>query len=396
MNFNSIITRVTLIFLVAFLFLLGLFSFFLKYEEKEREEKAISHHKSITMFLHRVKMPESKVIAYLEKTDFTEIENPKEVMNFGKEIFRERGFDTFEYKNELYLLFKTPFFRTLFKDNQKYEKNYFSYVFLFVSFAFLILLYMWLLKSLSPLKKLKDDISKFSKGDLSINCKSHKKDEIADVSNEFDNAVKKIKLLLESRQLFLRTVMHELKTPIAKGRIVSELVKEEKQKNRMINIFESLDFLINDFAKIEQIISRNYKLEKKEILFSDILDNSMFMLMLEKKEQVSKKLDKKKKIKVDFDLMSLVFKNLLDNALKYSSDKKVLVLQNNKEIVFVSNGNKLEKDFEEYFEPFHNTVKSKSHGMGLGLYIVKSILDIHEFDFKYEFSNNQNFFKIIY
>ena len=89
--------------------------------------------------------------------------------------------------------------------------------------------FLWIIQSLRPLKNLKDQIQSFSNGNLEIDCKSDKKDEIADVANEFDTAVKKIALLLNSRQLFLRTVMHELKTPIAKGRIVSELIDDNKQ-----------------------------------------------------------------------------------------------------------------------------------------------------------------------
>ena len=57
-------------------------------------------------------------------------------------------------------------------------------------------------------------------------------DEIANVAIEFNNAVCKIRELIRSRQLFLRTIMHELKTPIGKGRIISEMVQDEMQKSR--------------------------------------------------------------------------------------------------------------------------------------------------------------------
>ena len=156
------------------------------------------------------------------------------------------------------------------------------------------------------MKNLKDQIQSFSNGNLEIDCKSDKKDEIADVANEFDTAVKKIALLLNSRQLFLRTVMHELKTPIAKGRIVSELIDANKQKDRMISIFDKLNFLINDFSNIEQIVSKNYKINKFPISIDKILEKSIDMMMLEnpqKKieiENISNIL-----IKVDLDLFAL-------------------------------------------------------------------------------------------
>ena len=245
------------------------------------------------------------------------------------------------------------------------------------------------------MKNLKNQIQSFSNGNLEIDCKSDKKDEIADVANEFDTAVKKIALLLNSRQLFLRTVMHELKTPIAKGRIVSELIDDNKQKDRMISIFDKLNFLINDFSNIEQIVSKNYKINKFPISIDKILKKSIDMMMLEnpqKKieiENISNIL-----IKVDLDLFALALKNLLDNGVKYSSDKKVKIIQKDNEILIISNGDKLQKPLEEYFKPYHNDTSNKNHGMGLGLYIVSEILNIHNMQLKYEHLENANIFKI--
>lgn len=397
MNFNSIITRITLFFLIAFLFLIALFFFLLKYEKNQKYEEVKNYHKNLTNYLHQIRLPRYELISYLETIDFKKIDNVEKILFSGKEIYSKRGFDTFVFGDKFYLHFKTPRFRILLEDKKDYENTYISYFIFSFGFVFLSFMYFWLLKSLRPLKKLKDDILKFSKGDLEISSKSSRKDEIAQVANEFDNSVKKIKLLLDSRQLFLRTVMHELKTPIAKGRIVSELITEEKQKNRMINIFEKLDFLINDFAKVEQVVSKNYSLEKRLYTVEDILSNSISLLMLEnEKKSILKNFDTSIKIEVDFDLLSLVFKNLIDNALKYSSDKKVEIQEEKNKLIFISKGNKLEKEFEDYFEPFHNSIESKNHGMGLGLYIVKSILDIHGFDFRYEFLNEENHFIIVY
>ena len=145
--------------------------------------------------------------------------------------------------------------------------------------------------------------------------------------------------------------MHELKTPIAKGRIVSELIDDNKQKDRMISIFDKLNFLINDFSNIEQIVSKNYKINKFPISIDKILEKSIDMMMLEnpqKKieiENISNIL-----IKVDLDLFALALKNLLDNGVKYSSDKKVKIIQKDNEILIISNGDKLQKPLEEYFK----------------------------------------------
>mgnify|MGYP003468652380 FL=1 len=163
----------------------------------------------------------------------------------------------------------------------------------------------------------------------------------------------------------------------------------------MISIFDKLNFLINDFSNIEQIVSKNYKINKFPISIDKILEKSIDMMMLEnpqKKieiENISNIL-----IKVDLDLFALALKNLLDNGVKYSSDKKVKIIQKDNEILIISNGDKLQKPLEEYFRPYHNDTSNKNHGMGLGLYIVSEILNIHNMQLKYEHLENANIFKI--
>lgn len=396
MNLNSIITRITLIFISAIILLVGVFYFYLNYEKEQKYMQVSAYYENLSNYLFINRKNKEEIINYFETLNFEIQENPDEVILEGDLLVAKRGFETIVFKNDFYFHVITPDFKILFKDLSKYKNSFISYIVFPIFLILLIVIYIWLLKSLYPLKELKNNIKKFSEGDLNIDCRSNKKDEIAQVSNEFDNSVKKIELLLESRQLFLRTIMHELKTPIAKGRIVSELVEDEKQKDRMITIFEKLDFLINDFGKVEEVISKNYNLKSHDYFVKEILDNSISMLILDKKDdKLDLQIDESSKMKVDFELMSMVFKNLIDNALKYSEDKKIKIVQKGKSIKFISKGEKLEKSFEEYFKPFHNTTKSKTHGMGLGLYIVKSILDMHEMDFKYKFKNGSNIFEIM-
>ena len=58
-----------------------------------------------------------------------------------------------------------------------------------------------------------------SNGNLLISTKTDGKDEISQVAKEFDIALKQLKELRDSRNLFLRNIMHEFKTRITKGRL---------------------------------------------------------------------------------------------------------------------------------------------------------------------------------
>ncbi len=255
----------------------------------------------------------------------------------------------------------------------------------------LLILYLWIVRSIKPLSELKEKIIRFSEGDLSIRCHSDKKDEIAEVANAFDKAVETIRNLLQSRQLLLRAIMHELKTPIAKGRLISEMINDSKRKKQFHAIFERLNLLIDEFAKVEQISSKNVRTNFHKYKASDILEGSIDLLMIdEPTKHIHIVIQKDFTLQGDFELLSLAIKNLIDNAIKYSKNRYADILIRQNEIQISNIGKALPYPIDEYFTPFH----SSEGGLGLGLYIVKSILDIHNMKLEYRYRNDSNIFTI--
>lgn len=396
MNFNSIITKIRFIFFISIFLFLALFLAYYNYEENQLNKQLNTNYIKITKHIHENRLAPEEIVRYLERLNFKLIERPEIIIENNNAISTGPGFEIIKHQDSFYLNIHTREFRILARDLDTYSLNYYGFVILFIIFIIFILSFLWIINSLKPLKKLKEEIKEFSTGNLDISCKSNNKDEIADLANEFDNAVKKISLLLNSRQLFLRTIMHELKTPIAKGRIVSELIDNEKQKDRMINIFNKLNLQINDFSRIEEIVSQNYSIHKYPLTINMIIDKAIDMMMLDNaKNEINSKISSNKNIEADLDLFSLAVKNLLDNGIKYSIDKKVEIEVNQDSILIISKGDKLQKPLNEYFKAYHNETKSKNHGMGLGLYIVHEILKMHNMNLDYEYKENQNFFKII-
>ena len=396
MKFNSIITNIRTGFIFTLVLLMLVFLAFLKYSHMEHIKQTSNHYATLQHHLKSNRLREHEIIEYLEPLNFKPVSNHRKILDNAEEKIGGRGFELVDYEDDFYLLIHTPHFRVLFKDLNTYEKNYYGHILFGVLFIAFIFMYLWTIKALEPLKALKEEIQRFAHGDLDINCRSNKKDEIAQLANEFDNAVKKIALLISSRQLFLRTVMHELKTPIAKGRIVSELIDDEKQKSRLIIIFEKLNYQINDFAKIEEIVSNNYTVNMYRCSLKSIIDKSFEMLMLDNKENINIQSNSDKTINADMELIALAIKNLIDNALKYSLDTKVSIVVGEDKIDFISIGEKLPKPLEKYYKPFHNDTKSKNHGMGLGIYIVHSILEMHDMKLEYTYQDKQNIFSIVY
>jgi two-component system OmpR family sensor kinase len=254
----------------------------------------------------------------------------------------------------------------------------------------IIFTYILIIRKIRPLKKLKQQIDKFAMGDFDTPKPYSGTDEISEVANAFYASANHIKKLNHSRQLFLRNIMHELKTPITKGRILAEMIHDDKKKQRLITVFERLETMINEFASIERITSGIDLTHIGTYRLIDIFDEAIDLAMADKnsiKFHISKDLN----LSVDFKLFSLAIKNMIDNAIKYSPDKNVTISVDENSIKFISLGKPLDKAFEYYLTPFTQG-SNKAKGLGLGLYIVDNIIKAHKINFTYRHKNDKNIF----
>ncbi len=396
MIITSLRSKIRVVFSITLILLGILFVSSIKYDRAIQEEHTVEHEKAITHYLYDYYLKHGKIDeAYLEAQNISLITDKGMVVKIErffkeKDKFKRYAVDTYHLKR--IIIINNDRFKLILENKNKVKFPIKRAIIFSIVFLLIILLYLWIMKSFRPLSELKSKIQTFSKGNLDINCKSDKEDEIAEVANEFDHAVTMIRELLHSRQLFLRAIMHELKTPIAKGRLVSEMLEDEKNKARMHSIFERLNLLIDEFAKIEKITSRNFDLTIKPYRMSDLVEASTDMLMIENpKRLITTKIEKDYSVEVDFELFTLVVKNLLDNGIKYSTDKHIVVVISENKLEIINHADALNEPLENYFKPFHTSKK----GLGLGLYIVKSILDIHQMELDYRHEDGKNIFTVV-
>jgi two-component system OmpR family sensor kinase len=288
-----------------------------------------------------------------------------------------------QYREKIYFYIESPRYSVMLLDKESMPYSPWKLLTWYVMVTgILILSFMLILYRLYPLSKLRKKIARFGAGDMTVSFKMDGEDEIALISNELDHAQCQINTLMESRTLFLRNIMHELKTPIAKGRIVTQMLDAPKPKERYNRIFERLESLINEFALIEEVTSGFAHLQKQEYRLIDLVDGAIDMAMIDS-SAVEVDVDANYKITTDFRLFSTAIKNMIDNALKYSPDHKVRVLTQGSEIVFENYGTPLSQPLSYYVEPFTKEQPAKS-SFGLGLYLVDAILHSHDMVLAYE------------
>ncbi|WDL74813.1 HAMP domain-containing histidine kinase [Helicobacter winghamensis] len=400
---NSIIVKISILFIVAIIGL-GAFSYYFIREEINKEilENQLKYSQFLATINQLVRFGGNVdlIEKYLYELGLQQIQEEKALKNFENHLTPNltNGIiaKVIKQENGVYLFLQTPTEWKLYGD---FHKNKLFNYYLITFFAFLVVVFLFALviKSILPLKTLRKEIRKFANGQTSIACKINQNDEIGELSREFENAVEKINALNQSRHLFLRAIMHELKTPITKGRITAEMIDNSVYKERLCSVFERLNSLINEFAKIEELSSRNYCLNKQNYVLKDILNQAFAMLLLDKTQiqELFSLPNENYILRCDFEMLTLAIKNLLDNALKYKSKGKVELRAKGDDLEILNFGTPLPYSLKDHCKPFFKDKKSnKNGGLGLGIYIVKSTLESQGLTLDYTHINDMNIFII--
>jgi len=402
----SIYYKIRIIFLVSALFVSAFFgaSFYIKRVGHLQDIQ--KRYVQTSFFIHKYFRQSRRddkdmdLSLFLKESGFRQLSDPEEVGNIlkGSKVIMQRRvlrskFKILRVKNRLYLFLRNPHFKILLEDEQPVKIPWQLMGWYLLSLLFLLGLYLWLTKSLRPLNTLQKQMHKVAEGDLSISTLSRNHDEIADVANAFDAALRKLESLISSRQLFLRMIMHELKTPIGKGKLLNTFLEDEQLALSYDAVFERLELLIDEFSKIEQMLSSSYALKEGYYNARDIIDQALELMIMDE-EQIEEQVTVIEKeplvMHTDFELLALALKNLIDNAVKYAPDHKVVITITKERIILANKGLRFTESLDAYAKPFN----TKGHGLGLGLYIIQNIMEILKLDLDYMYSNAENVFTI--
>ena len=222
----------------------------------------------------------------------------------------------------------------------------------------------------------------------------------AAVEREFlNNGANKALLLEESEKLYktlFDSISHELKTPIAAIMGASSYLLHSQSpagndtQNQLFEEINTATIRLNrlvenllDMARLESgMLIPNIKTCDVNDLFNSVLNNF-------EEEKITQEIttdiqDNFPYINIDFVLMEQALKNILQNAVIYSSPESKIELQatydeENIYLIISDNGKGIpEQNLENIFNKFYRIDNSKSGGTGLGLSITKGIIEVHK------------------
>jgi signal transduction histidine kinase len=243
-------------------------------------------------------------------------------------------------------------------------------------------LYFILRLLFNPLKTLSSVVHQIGKGNYDVDVPIRRKDELGELGESIKKMAGNIKHSMQSKEQLLIDVSHELRSPLTRLKLGLEV---EAPRERLEDDVREMESMITGLLDSYRADSSYDQLNVETVNLKELINDIKEEYEIEQRVIFNSDESKDCIIKADPAKITVVLRNLIDNALKYSSDNislKLLCENNLCTITVTDKGIGIpEKDLPYIFEPFYRSDPSRSRrtgGFGLGLSIAKKIMDAHK------------------
>ncbi len=275
-------------------------------------------------------------------------------------------------------------------------------MFLFASLMALaigfIIIYLFTVNLIRPLKEMSKATKSYAMGDFSPRVEVSGSGELSELTSAFNRMATSLATQESSRRSFVANVSHELKTPMTTiggfiDGILDGTIPPGKEKHYLEIVSgetKRLSRLVTAMLNMSKIEAGELRLQPKAFDLSQEIFNTMlnFEQLIEKKHIDIQGLDtlQPNVIYADRDMLHQVIYNLVDNAVKFTENGVISVSMSrtaeNTTVAIRNTGTSgiSSEELSRVFERFYKVDKSRSYdtkGAGLGLYICKTIIEMH-------------------
>ena len=252
-------------------------------------------------------------------------------------------------------------------------------------------------RSIKPVRTIIDTSSQITKDNLQTRIPLPKnKDELYVLSENINNLLNRIESAIDREKQFTSDASHELRTPLAVIKGTMEVLIRKPRNQQEYE--EKIQFCISEVNRVNHMVDQLLLLARFENQKQNVKQETIYLnaLILDNLTRFSEKTENKKiKIVADFTedfyvqsdnyLVSIIFSNLISNAIKYSNDNGKIELKLEKtstDLIFTIADNGVgisEQDLNKIFNSFYRsdvTNHPDIKGTGLGLSIVKRLCDL--------------------
>jgi signal transduction histidine kinase len=251
---------------------------------------------------------------------------------------------------------------------------------------------------LRPLRDLNDGVARLGAGELDVMLPNQTRDEFGRLTAAFNQMVGRVREMIAARDQLLLDVSHELRSPLTRMKVALEMLPRSEQRTGMATDVAEMERMIAQLLELERLRgSRGVSPVRHDLMpiLREVAHN------FENRPPGVRVVSTLREVPLDIDAdkIRMVFRNLLENATKYSLPQSAPV-----ELSAVQDGDTVvvrvtdhgpgipEADHERVFEPFFRVDRSRTKrtgGYGLGLSICKRVMEAHGGSISVESADHQ-------
>jgi signal transduction histidine kinase len=328
-------------------------------------------------------------------------------INYFSKGEKDGVFYKHNFKNRTYNVFVMALDKTR-NENLSELREILLWSILFSVWLSVLFSYLFSRKAIQPISRIIKSVKNISSLRMSNRLnEGNRKDEIAKLAMTFNEMLSNLEMLFKYQDDFVSNASHELRTPLTVMISESDYILSRKREqveyiNHIINLvndLKTLNSLLNSLLELAQI-NRDNSIQLSSVRIDEVIYNAIHQV---KTRYPGRKIipkiqypenDSELLINGNSGLLTIAFKNLIDNACKFSNEDvsiEILLLVDFIKIIISDKGIGIpSSELDSIYLPFKraSNVKFKG-GFGIGLSLVARILELHEAGLKVFSTENE-------
>lgn len=253
-----------------------------------------------------------------------------------------------------------------------------------ISILLLFIAYLSIRKLFRPLESIKEGADHYAQGDFDYQIVTGAKGQLKELTESIQHMRLRIKQMIQAKEELLLAIAHELRTPLTRAKVHLEFIEDEEVKQHLNTEIKEMSELVTNLLESERMKEGLLALNLESFSVSEYLRETIQTRYIE--EDLKLELEGDIHLKIDKARFDIVISNLLNNALKYGENQPVTIRLNNTSLSIEDRGKGMQaSEIPRITTAFYRINKGRersSGGVGLGLYLVKKIVEAHGFSLR--------------
>jgi signal transduction histidine kinase len=254
--------------------------------------------------------------------------------------------------------------------------------------SFLVLAYAAVTWLFRPIQTIRDGAEHIGRGNFDFRISQIRHDQLGDLASDINKMAADVESMLDAKRALLLGISHELRTPLSRMRLTLEFIDDKDNVESLKAEISEMEKIVISLLEAERLNSRHAQLNRTKVIVGELVSELIDDFFAREADRISVSLPQERITAiVDEARITLLLKNLVNNALRYSKPEdgliELTVSATGTELVMTvaDHGPGLSPDQAGHIgEPFYRCDASRarqSGGSGLGLYLATVVANAH-------------------